>query len=112
MALKMSSYALSVDTFARYYETQLHKKVIKDKRTKSKMVAHYGSYNFVPKKTRGTVSIVLAYRNKWPQWTNYWFYHRVCSNEDVAKALVNDPPKAHILLSQMTPMEGLCLAEF
>jgi hypothetical protein len=38
------------------------------------MVAHYGSYNFVPKKTKGTVQIVLAYRNEWPRWTDYWFY--------------------------------------
>lgn len=76
------------------------------------MVAHYGSYNFVPKKTRGTVSIVPAYRNKWPRWRNYWFYHRVCSNEEVVEALAHDVPKAHILLSQMTPMEGFCLAEF
>lgn len=64
MALKMSGCALSVNTFACYYETHLHKKVVKDKRTKSKMVVHYESYNFVPKKTRGTVTIVLAYRNK------------------------------------------------
>jgi hypothetical protein len=55
MALKMSGCALSVDIFACYYETQLHKKTVKDKRTKSEMVAHYGSYNFIPKKTRGWI---------------------------------------------------------
>ena len=66
MALKMSGCALSVNTFARYYETHFHKKMVKDKWTKTEMVAHYGSYNFVPKKTKGTVQIVLAYRNKWP----------------------------------------------
>ncbi|CAD6205328.1 unnamed protein product [Miscanthus lutarioriparius] len=112
MALKMAGCTLSVDTFARYYETRMHKKVIKDKRTKSEMIAHYGSYNFVSKKTRGTVSIVPAYRNKWPRWMNYWFYHRVCSDEDVVKAVANDLPKAHIMVSQMVPMEGLRLAEF
>lgn len=67
MALKMDGCALSVDTFARYYKTHLHKKTVKDKQTKTEMVAHYGSYNFVPKKTRGTVTIVPAYRNKWPR---------------------------------------------
>lgn len=66
MALKMAGCTLSVDTFARYYETPMHKKVIKDKKTKSEMIVRYVSYNFVPKKTRGTVSIVLTYRNKWP----------------------------------------------
>ena len=66
MALKMSRCVLSVNTFARYYETHLHKKMVKDKQTKTEMVAHYGSYNFIPKKTKGTMQIVLAYRNKWP----------------------------------------------
>lgn len=60
-----------MDTFAHYYETQLHKKTIKDKRTKFEVIAHYGSYNFILKKTRGTMIIVLAYRNKWPHWTEY-----------------------------------------
>jgi len=55
MALKMAGCALSVNTFARYYETHLHKKVVKDKQTKVEMVAHNGSYNFVPKKTKDTV---------------------------------------------------------
>ena len=111
MALKMSGCALSVNTFARYYETHLRKKTVKDKRTKVEMVAHYGSYNFVPKKTKGTVQIVPAYRNKWPRWTDYWFYHRVCSDEDVAEAMINGLPKAHILVSEMTPMEGFRLAK-
>jgi hypothetical protein len=71
MALKMCGCTLSVNTFSRYYETHFHKKTVKDKQTKIKMVAHYGSYNFVPKKMKGTVQIVLAYWNKWPRWTNY-----------------------------------------
>ena len=75
------------------------------------MVAHYGSYNFVPKKTKGTVQIVPAYQNKWPRWTDYWFCHRVWSDEDVVEALTNGLPKAHILVSEMTPMEGFRLAE-
>jgi hypothetical protein len=29
------------------------------------------------------VQIVPAYRNKWPRWTDFWFYHHVCSDEDV-----------------------------
>jgi hypothetical protein len=35
----------------------------------------------------------------------------VCSDEDVAAALENDLPRAHILVSEMTPMEGYRLAE-
>ena len=64
MVLKMSRCTLSVNTFARYYETHQYKKVVKDKQTKVEMVVHYGSYNFVPKKTKGTMQIVPAYRNK------------------------------------------------
>jgi hypothetical protein len=67
MALKMSGCALSVNTFARYYGTHLHKKTVKDKQTKVERVAHYGLYNFVPKKMKGTVQIVSAHRNKWPR---------------------------------------------
>jgi hypothetical protein len=52
MAMKMSGSELSVNTFTRYYETHLHKKVVKDRWTKTEMVAHWGSYNFVSKKTR------------------------------------------------------------
>ena len=84
----------------------MHKKTVKDKRTKSEMIAHYGSYNFVPKKTRGTMTIVPAYRNKWPRWTKYWFYYRVCSDEDVADALANNLLKAHIVVCETTFMEG------
>jgi len=100
-----------VNTFARYYETHLHKKVVKDKWNKVEMVAHYGSYNFIPKKTKGTVQIVLAYQNKLPRWTDYWFYHSVCSDEDVPEAMINGLPKAHILVSKMTLMESFCLVE-
>jgi len=35
----------------------------------------------------------------------------VCSDEDVTEALTNDLPKAHILVSEMAPMMGFCLAE-
>ena len=66
MVLKMAGCALSVNFFACYYETHFHRKTVTDKQTKMEMVAHYGSYNFVPKKTKGTVQIVPAYRNKWP----------------------------------------------
>lgn len=83
-----------MNTFARYYETHLHKKVVKDKQTRVKMVAHYGSYNFILKKRKGTMQIVLAYQNKWPHCTDYWFYHCVCSNKDVTEVLMNDLPKA------------------
>lgn len=36
----------------------------------------------------------------------------MCSDKDVAEALANDLPKAHILVSQMIPMDGARLAEF
>ena len=111
MALKMSGCALSMNTFARYYETHLHKKVVKDKQTKTEMVAHYGSYNFVLKETKGSVQIVSVNWNKWPLWTDYWFCHRVCLYEDMTEALINDLPKVHILVSEMTPMKGFRLAK-
>ena len=98
MALKMFGCALSVNTFARYYKTHFHKKTVKDRQAKTEMVAPYGSYNFILKKTKGTMQIMLAYQNKWPRWTDYWFYHPMCSDEEVAKALINGLAKAHILV--------------
>lgn len=92
MALKMTGCDLSVDTFAQYYEIQVHRKVIKDKWRKAEMLVEFGSYNFVRKKTRGTISIVPAYRNKWPHWTNFWFYHRVCTDKMVVEAMENNLP--------------------
>ena len=35
----------------------------------------------------------------------------MCSDEDVTEALMNDLPKAHILVLEMTPMKGFRLAE-
>ena len=35
----------------------------------------------------------------------------MCTDEEVAEVLVNNLPKAHILISEMTPMEGFHLAE-
>ena len=57
------------------------------------------------------MTIMPAYRNKWPRWTDYWLYHRVCSDEDVTEAMVNGLSKAHILVSKMTPMSGFHLGE-
>ena len=33
----------------------------------------------------------------------------MCSDEEVAEALINDLSKAHILVSKMTPMKGFHL---
>ena len=35
----------------------------------------------------------------------------MCSDKDVTEALMNDLPKAPILVSEMTLMKGFCLAE-
>ena len=35
----------------------------------------------------------------------------MCSDEDVTEALSNDLPKAHILVSEMTSMEGFRMTE-
>ena len=106
MALKMMGCELKADTFIQFYEAQVHRKVIKDRQTEAELVVEFGSYNLVPKKTRGNISIVPTYRNKWPRWTNFRFYHRVCTDEMVTEALANDLPRASTLVSEMTPMAG------
>lgn len=71
------------------------------------MRLEFCSYNFVPVIGRGSVSIVPAYRNKWPVYKSHWFYLRVCSNEDVAAAVDNGLEKAHLLVSLLTPLAGI-----
>lgn len=111
MALKMMGCQLNVNTFTRYYESQLHEKVVTNRRTKLESRVEFGSYNFVPIKARGTISIIPAYRNKWPQWMEHWFYIRVCSDEAVTEALANNLLRANSLVSQLTPMDGARLAD-
>lgn len=106
MALKMMGCQLSVETFTCCYETQLHKNIVISGHTDEEMRVEHGSYNFVPVKGQCALSIVPAYKNKWPMWKSYWFYLRVCSDEDVTEAMENNLPKAHVLVSQMTPMDG------
>lgn len=106
MALKMMGCQLSVETFTCCYETQLHKNIVISGHTDEEMRVEHGSYNFVPVKGQCALSIVPAYKNKWPMWKSYWFYLRVCSDEDVTEAMENNLPKAHVLVSQMTPVDG------
>lgn len=113
IAMKMMGSALSVNEFAQHYETHLHSKMVKHRCANAVFCAEYGSYNFVPRKHRGTISIVPAYRNKWPHhWSSYSFYHRICTDKVVVEALENDLPRASVLVSQMTPMVSLRLPTF
>lgn len=110
MALKMMGSEVEINTFAKYYENQFHEKVVIKHPGQTERRAEFGSYNFVPQKSQGTVSLILAYRNKWPNWQDYWFNVRVCTDEEVASAMENGLPKARVLVSQLTPMEGVRLA--
>lgn len=85
-SMKLQGHPLSVDAFARFYT--LHRSLTK---TEGGENSEFSSYNFVLRKSRGTVSIAHTYKNKWSLWQDYWFYHRVCSDSDVATALANGP---------------------
>jgi len=89
MAMKMLGYELLADTFVLFYKTQLHRKKVRDSDTGEEVFAEFGSYNFVSMKTRGTVRIILTYRNKWLRWADVWFYHQVCTDFDVKDARAN-----------------------
>ena len=72
----------------------------------------FGAFNFVPKKTRGTITIVPTYQNKWPRWTKYWFYHRVCPDGDVQEAKANGWERASLLISTLAEWKGNQLPTF
>lgn len=76
------------------------------------MPLEFGAFNFVPKKTRGTISIVPTYWNKWPQWTKNWFYHRVCPDGEVQETKANGWEQASLLVSTLTEWEGSRLPTF
>jgi len=112
MAMKMLGCELLADTFIHFYETQLHRNKARDPDTGEELYSVFGAYNFVPKKTQGTMSIVPTYPNKWPFWTNCWFYHRVSTYSDVESAQVNKRTQASHKVSQMIKLIGLRLPEF
>ena len=76
------------------------------------MPLEFGAFNFVPKKTCGTVTIVPTYRNKWPQWTKFWFYHCVCTNSEVQEVEANGWGRASLLISTLAEWEGNRLLTF
>jgi hypothetical protein len=49
----------------------------------------FGAYIFVLKKLEDEEGLVPTFRNKWPQWAQYWFYHRVCADSEVANGQAN-----------------------
>lgn len=110
MALKMMGSEVEVNTFAKYYESQFHERVVIERPGQTEKRAEFGSYNFIPQKSQGTMSIIPSYLNKWPNWQDFWFYVRVCTDEEVTSAMENGLPKAGVLVSQLTPMEGIRLA--
>lgn len=111
VALKMMGSELDVNTFTEYYEAQLYEKMVSGNSGAPSQRLEFGSYNFVPQKSRGTMSIVPAFRNKWPGWQDHWFYVQVCTDGEVVHAIENNLAKASILVSKMTPMKGIRLAE-
>jgi len=76
--MKMLGHVPNADTFIWFYEMQHRRGEVWDPIVGTKLPVEFGAFNFVPKKTRGTITIMPTYRNKWPQWTKYWFYHLVC----------------------------------
>lgn len=101
MAMKMLGHTPNADTFICFYETQRKRSKVWDPIVGKKLLLEFGAFNFVPKKTRGTITVVPTYRNKWPQWTKYCFYHRVCTDGDVQEAEVNRWEHASPLVSTL-----------
>lgn len=107
MVLKMMGCELSLETFIRYYAAQLKENILYNKRTEQDVRLEFCSYNFVPVTGHGSVSIVPAYHNKWSDWKSYWFYLRVCSDDEVTLALKNRLERAHAMASLLSPLEGV-----
>ena len=99
--MKMLGHVPNADTFIWFYEMQHRRGEVWDPIVGTKLPVEFGAFNFVPKKTRGTITIMPTYRNKWPQWTKYWFYHRVCPDGNVQEAEVKVWERASPLVSTL-----------
>lgn len=112
MSMKMLGCPMLADTFIRFYETQRRQSEVRDPSAESKLPLEFGAFNFVSKKTRSTISIVPTYRNKWPQWTKFWFYHRVYTDTEVQVAEANGKEHSSPLVSTLAKWEGERLPTF
>lgn len=107
MAMKMTGSELLVDTFARFYKIQQHRNKIRNPDTGEEVYSDFGAYIFVLKKLEDEEGLVPTFRNKWPQWVQYWFYHHVCADSEVANAQANGQEKALPLVSTLTPLSAV-----
>ena len=92
----------TANAFVRYYETQFYPNY--DEETGSRK--EFGGYTFVPPKKGDTTPLVPVYQNKWDDWTNYWFYLGLATQEGMEESVTSNLPKANVFVSQMTPMAG------
>lgn len=112
MAMKMTRSELLVDTFARFYNIQQRRNKIRNPETKEEVYSDFGAYIFVPKKLEDGEGLVPTFRNKWPQWAQFLFYHHVCTDSDVVDAEANGKEKASPLVSTLTPFSAICMPSF
>lgn len=115
MATKMTGSELLVDTFARFYKIQQRRNKIWHPETKEEIYSDFGAFIFVPKKLEDGEGLVPTYRNKWPQWAQHWFYHRVCTDctdGEVTDAVANGREKASPLVSTLAPLSAIRMPSF
>jgi hypothetical protein len=107
MAVRMMGRTPTANAFVRYYETQFYPNY--DEETGSRK--EFGGYTFVPPKKGDTTPLVPVYQNKWDDWTNYWFYLGLATQEGMEESVTSNLPKANVFVSQMTPMAGFRYGE-
>ena len=66
MAMKMLGHVPNADTFIWFYEMQHRRGEVWDPIVGKKLLLEFGAFNFIPKKTRGNITIEPTYQNKWP----------------------------------------------
>jgi hypothetical protein len=70
----------SIDTFCAYYELQKQPKKVKVARVK--LVAQYGSYAYMMKRSQEGARLEISWcqKNKWDRdWMEHWFYVKTSS---------------------------------
>jgi hypothetical protein len=70
--MKMLGYVPNADTFIRFYEKQHRRGEVWDPIVGKKLPLEFGAFNFVPKKTSGTICIMCPDGNVQEAEANGW----------------------------------------
>ena len=87
-----------------FYRLQQRRTQFVDPETHYNSYSDFGAFVFVPKRSEAVLA--PTFRNKWTDWSQFWFYHRVCSDALVSLSKAGGQAKANSLVSVLSPLSA------